>query len=284
MKPNHALRAERLCPISVARYTNPHTRFSFDEPLAADRLAASVDVLSLAGHPLLARLTDEQRQRLALLEAVHVFSLNVSGERELLSGLAQRLWRSSEPAVCDYLQHMLHEENAHSAVFAAFCRRYAGKLYPEPTLSLPREYLPGEEEFLFWARVLIFEQIAIWFNRHQAQDTDVWSVVRRIHEYHAEDEGRHIAFGEALVADLWQELSPAWGSEAQRRVAAQLGSYVNHVLARHVSPAVYRDLGLPLDPLVLREEVLASPTRVALGEKAAAQSRRFLSELGVLPA
>lgn len=275
--------AGRLSRVSAARYDNPHLRFGFHEPLSGERLATSAELISLAGHPLWAELGDERRRQLALREAAHVFSLNIAGERELMTGLAERLWTGARgPALCRYLQHMLHEENAHSVVFAGFCLQYVGKIFPDPARRLPRQYLPGEKEFLFWAQILIFEQIAVWFNRRQAADPELWAVTRRIHEYHAEDEGRHIAFGERCVTELWAELSPGWGEAGRSQVGSYLRRYVEYVLGRHVSADVYRELGLGSDPLALREVVLASPARQRVHEQAAQRSRRLLAQLDAL--
>ena len=162
--------AARLSDISVHTHVDPYRRFEWSPAPDHSLPAKSAALLSLADHPRLVTLCDEQRWQLGLAEMTHFFSLNIAGERELLAGLARRLELGSSPAVSEYLHHFLEEENAHMLVFAQFCRRYAGKIYPNRQMRLPREFLPREEEFLFFAQALIFEEIAAWFNRKLAGD------------------------------------------------------------------------------------------------------------------
>jgi hypothetical protein len=272
----------RLSQISVRSFTNPHTRFAWPERPPRDRLAMSEQLLPLAALPIWATLDDEMRWRVALAEATQFFSINIAGERELMMGLADRLHRGPSPEVSDYLQHFLHEENAHTFVFVNFCQRYSGKIYPDPQMRLPREYLPGEREFLFFAQVLVFEEIANHYNQHMAADDTLWSLSREINDYHTTDEGRHIAFGRQVVEDLWSEWSPQWSDEGRAGVAGYLARYMEAVLRSYVNPQVYRDLGLP-DPLQLRQEALAAPTWRALAAAATDRVSEFLRERGALP-
>jgi hypothetical protein len=263
----------RLSALSVRAFTNPHTRFTFPSEAARDRLAMPEPLLTLAGLP------DEQRWRLALLEATQFFSLNIAGERELMQGLAARLYSGPLAATSEYLQHFLAEENAHTVVFARFCMSYAGKIYPSRELRLEREHLAGEEEFLFFARVLLFEEIANWWNQRIAADDEVWSLAREINEYHALDEARHIAFGRQALAALWERYAPGWPQEARLRISAYLEQYVSATQRSYVNPSVWRDLGMTGDLLEQREQVLARPERRALDEAAAARGLQFLREL-----
>ena len=130
----------RLSALSIAQYTNPYQLFSWPARAADDWPAMSEDLLSLSGHPVVATLTDEQRWRLALLEAVNFFSLNIAGERELMTGLAQRIHRGRAPSLSGYLQHFLQEENAHTVVFSRFCLDYGGMIYAGRQLEFPRRF------------------------------------------------------------------------------------------------------------------------------------------------
>jgi hypothetical protein len=266
----------RLSALSVRAFTNPHTRFHFPDAAARDRLAMPEALLTLRD------LSDEQRWQLALLEAAQFFSLNIAGERELMQGLAARLYVGPLAATSEYLQHFLAEENAHTVVFARFCHSYAGKIYPSRELRLPREYLPGEEELLFFAKVLLFEEIANWWNLRIAGDGEVWSLAREINEYHALDEGRHIVFGRNAVEALWERYAPAWPDEARARIGAYLREYVTATQRGYVNPSVWKDLGVGGDLLALRDEVLARPERRALDEAAAARGLEFLRERGIV--
>lgn len=273
--------AERLSTVSVHTHTNPYRRFEWFATLDHGRPVMSDGLLSLAGHPLLPTLSDEQRWQLGLSEMVHFFSLNIAGERELLTGLSRRLQLGSSPMVSEYLHHFLDEENAHMLVFAQFCQRYVGKIYPSRNMSLPRTFLPGEEEFLFFAQALVFEEIAAWFNRKLAGDAALCPLVREINEYHAVEEARHVLFGRAMLENLYAKSAAAWGDEGRRRIGAYLHAYVQATLRSYVDPIVYADAGLPGDAFALRDEALATTSWRSLEDSAAKRIRMILAGLGM---
>jgi hypothetical protein len=268
----------RLSQLSVSAYSNPHVRFAWPAQAARDRLAMSTELLPMAGHPLYGELDDEQRWRLALLEAVNFFSLNIGGERELIAGIASRLYGNLPAFVSRYLQHFLHEENAHTVVFARFCMDYGGLIFRERAVRLPRQFLPGEEDFVFFARALLFEEIAHFYNRLLADDESLWFLARDINRYHAEDEARHIAFGRLLVADMWERSGAHWSPGERRRIAGDLARYIQSVLRSYVNPDVYRALGLPSG---VRDEILASEHWAALAGKSTRGATRWLKSIGV---
>ena len=268
----------KLTALSVTAYANPYSRFRWTSSASSDRLAMSEELLPLAGLPIFRELSDEQRWRLALLEAVNFFSLNIGGERELMTGLAQRLYQSRPAFISRYLQHFLHEENAHTVVFARFCLDYGGLIFADRQLRFPREFLPGEEEFLFFARVLVFEEIAHFYNRRIAADQSVWSLARDINRYHAEDETRHIAFGRLLVDEMWERFSPAWNPDEQRRIGHYLTRYIATVLQSYVNPEVYRAIGLPAG---IRQQILQSSHWGSLAEESTGRVTRWLKKVGV---
>jgi hypothetical protein len=266
---------------SIRRFANPYTLFEWPEKPDADRFAMSASLTSLFGHPALSRLDDEARWRYHLLEAVHFFSLNIAGEREQLTGLARRLHTGPSTAVSEYMQHVLHEENAHSVVFARFCRAYAGTIYPGFHTHLPREYLPGEEDITFFSRILIFEEVATYFNVQIAADDSVWSLARQINAYHAQDEARHIAFGRRVVEDLWDTYATRWSEEDRARVSQYLRNYLTVTMRGYANPHVYRQVGIEQNARLLREEVLASATRQAVHDAATRRTEKFFRALGV---
>jgi P-aminobenzoate N-oxygenase AurF len=269
----------RLTALSISAYSNPHVLFDWPACAAPDRLAMSTGLLPMAGHPLFAGMNDEQRWRLALLEAVNFFSLNISGERDLMAGLASRLYGDFPVFVSRYLQHFLHEENAHTVVFARFCMDYGGVIFRAREMRFPQQFLPGEEDFVFFARALIFEEIAHFYNRQLADDGSgsVWVLARDINRYHAEDEVRHIAFGRLLVADMWERFGARWNAEEKRRIGRYLARYTQTVLRSYVNADVYRMLGLPAE---VRAEVLASAHWSALAEKSTRGITRWLGTIG----
>jgi hypothetical protein len=270
----------RLTAQSIRAFNNPHVRFVWPVLAAHDRLAMSPALLPMAGHPLFSGLSDEQHWRLALLEAVNFFSLNIVGERELLSGLASRLYGTLPVFVSRYLQHCLHEENAHTVVFAQFCLNYGGVIFQDRQVRFPRQFLPGEEDFLFFARVLIFEEIAHFYNKRMAADDSIWSLARDINRYHAEDEARHIAFGRLLVIEMWERCGAQWSLGERRRIGVYLSKYVQTVQRSYVNADVYRELNLPAE---IRGEILESAHWNALAKASAGDVTRYLCAIGVSP-
>ena len=268
----------RLTAQSVNAAASPNVRFAWPARPAPDRLAMSEALLPLAGHPLLRELDDEQRWHLALVEAVHFFSLNIAGERELLAGLAARLEGDTPLIVSRYLRHFLDEENAHTAVFTRFCLDYGGRIFQDRQVRFPQVFLPGEADFLFFAQALVFEEIAHFYNRQQAADDALWTLARDINRYHAEDEARHIAFGRVFVADLWERFGAQWNPEEKRRIGGYLSRYIQAVQRSYVNEEVYRTLGLPD---TIRDEILASAHWTALAEKSAREITRWLRLVGV---
>ena len=247
--------AGRLTALSLVARSDSNALFDWPSRAATDRLAMSEALLPLAGLPVYRELSDEQRWRLAMLEAANFFSLNIAGERELMSGLAQRLCGDRPASISNYLQHFIDEENAHTAVFARFCLDYGGGIFPDRQVRFPREFAPGEEEFLFFGRVLIFEEVAHFHNKAIANDPGVWPLAREINRYHAEDESRHIAFGRLQLGELWECFAPQWGEDGRRRIGRYLSHYTAVTLRSYVNPDVYRAIGLPAG---VRQAILES--------------------------
>jgi hypothetical protein len=269
---------QRLAAKSIDAFVNPHVRFAWPARPAPDRLAMSPALLPMAGHPVFRELNDEQRWRLSLLEAVNFFSLNIAGERELMTGLASRLYSDLPLYVSRYLQHFLHEENAHTAVFARFCLEYGGLIFRDRQMNFPRQFLPGEEDFVFFARALIFEEIAHFYNQRLAADEELWVLARDINRYHAEDETRHIAFGRLYATEMWDRCGAHWRTEDKLRIAGYLGRYIQTVQRSYVNADVYRNLGLPAE---VREEILLSEHWISVAEQSARSVTRWLRTIGL---
>lgn len=268
---------QKLTALSRIARSDSHGLFDWPSRVATDWLAMSERLLPIAGLAVYRELSDEQRWRLALLEAANFFSLNIAGERELMSGLAQRLYKGRPAFISNYLQHFLEEENAHTAVFARFCLDYGGGIFPDRQIQFPREYSRGEEEFLFFARVLIFEEIAHFYNKAVATDPEVWPLAREINRYHAEDESRHIAFGRLQVEELWERFAVQWSADERSRIGRYLAHYITTVLRSYVNPDVYRAAGLPAG---VRQQILESPHWASLAERSTARITRWLAKIG----
>ena len=268
----------KLTSLSLAARSDSHGLFDWPSHASTDRLAMSEALLPMAGLALDRELGDEQRSRVAMLEAANFFSINIAGERELISGLALRLFKGRPVLISNYLQHFIEEENAHTAVFARFCLDYGGGIFPDRQVQFPCERSADEEEFLFFARVLVFEEIANFYNKTMGEDYDLWPLARDINRYHSEDEARHIAFGRLQVAELWERFAVKWSDEERKQVGGYLRDYTASVLRSYVNPEVYRALGLPAG---VRQQILDSPHWTVLAVKSTERVTRWLARLGV---
>ncbi|MGH9266763.1 MAG: diiron oxygenase, partial [Acidimicrobiales bacterium] len=234
---------ERLCRSSRRAYHNP---YDLEWPSAAGRPGwfTSPELVSLHGTPAWDHLDEAAQMELSFWEAVNFYSLNIHGERLLMEGLAARLYRPGLGAATEYLHHMLDEENKHSVWFGQFCLRYAGRIYPDLTVAFPRAYAPGEEDLLFFAQVLIFEQVVDRFNLAMARDERLVPIAGTINERHHDEEVRHLIFGRRIVEDLWWRHSPAWSAETVAGARAQLRAFFEATWRSFYNPRAYRDAGL----------------------------------------
>jgi P-aminobenzoate N-oxygenase AurF len=270
---------ERLCRASRDAYRNPYATIDWPETLEPEAWCMTPELLSLHGTEAYAALCGETRKRLAFFECVNFFSLNIHGERVLVQGLARHLYEKggASPA---YLHHFLDEENKHMIYFGEFCRRYAGKIYEDRKLAFAREHAPGEESFLFFAKVLVFEEIVDGYNVRMARDPELAPIVRWINELHHRDEARHLAFGRLAVQELYEKWSPQWPEDTRRDVLRHLESYVVACWREYYNPEVYRDAGLA-DPVALREAAFAHPESRERRRAMSARCLRSLREAGV---
>jgi hypothetical protein len=267
----------RLIDRSTGAGANRYAGFAWSAP-AQDRLAMSPAFTPLAGLPVYRELNDERRWQLALLEAVSFFSLNISGERDLMRGLEARVAGAVPEHVSRYLPCFLHEEAAHTEVFKRFCHTYGGFIFRDRQVRFPQEFLPGEENFVFFARALIFEEIADFYNRKLAADDTLWLLARDINRYHAEDEARHIAFGRLYVSTLWEELGKHWTVEEKARIAGSLKRYLHSVQRSYVNADVYQKLGMAPE---VREEILRSAHWTTIAAQSARKVTRWLGAIGL---
>ena len=122
------------------QFRNPYTWLVFPEEVNRTRWFTSPELISLDPTPLWEGLSDEQRRVLRFWDAVNFYSLNIHGEKTLIEGVARVLYRRDLLDASDYLHHILDEESKHRLYFGTFCRRDAGKIYPD-TSSFTRESL-----------------------------------------------------------------------------------------------------------------------------------------------
>jgi hypothetical protein len=274
---------ERLCRVSVGASGDLCAGCDWPQRIAPHEWCMSPELISLHGTAVYASLDEAQARRLSLYEAVNFFSLNIHGERALVAGIAERLDGRGGDSVSRYLQHFLAEETRHMALFAQFCRRYAGKVYREKKFALPRAYAAGEAEFLFFARVLVFEEIVDGYNCCMAGDRRLAAIARQINRLHHRDESRHLAFGRHIVAQLFEQHAPHWSASELDRVRAELSAYFGACWSEYCNPDAYRDAGLG-DPYAARALALGDAARRQHRAAFSAAPIAYLREHGILTA
>ena len=275
----------RLSTVSRSSPRDPNETTHWPEPDSLDRAQwfTSPELISVYGTPLWDSLDDHARRQLSFWEAVGFYSLNIHGEKLLIEGIARRLYQPGLEDVAEYLHHFLDEENQHSIWFATFCLRYGGKIYPDRKVAFPREYAPGEEDLLFFARVAVFEELVDRYNSAMGRDDRLAPVARRINANHHAQETRHLVFGRRLVEHLWRCHAPGWSDETVAGVRAHLAGYVMATWREYYNPDVYRDAGFP-DPYATARQAWDHPATAAHRAALTARSLRWLYEAGILEA
>ena len=273
--------AARLSHLSERSYQNPYTAVAWPDAVDPERdWFSSPELLSVYGTPLWDNLDQPARRRLAFFEAANFYSLNIHGEKSLMQGLAGRLYRKDLADVADYLHHFLDEENKHSIFFGGFCTRYA-RIYRTRqvawTESRPREV----EDFLFFAKTMIFEEIADRYNWLQGRDARLHPVARFINNNHHFEESRHLVFGRQLVAALWNACAPDWGDAGVADVRSYLEQFLVASWREYYNPDVYADAGFE-DPWGSAETAWSAPAQREHRRSVSAKCTQFLFTTGIL--
>lgn len=272
--------ARKLAASSRRTYQNPYEAISWPDDLDRHQWFSSPELISLYGTRFWDELTDEERQELSFWEAVNFYSLNIHGEKSLMEGLAHRLYQPGMEPVSEYLHHFLDEENKHSVWFGTFCTRYAGKVYPDRKVVFPRDYVDGEEDFLFFAKVAIFEEIVDRYNVAQGRDERLAPVARQINANHHAEETRHLVFGRRIVDELWRQWSPVWPAEVVTGIRDYLSAYLVSTWKEYYNPDVYRDAGFA-DPYAVARQAWDAPAPRAHRQAITARCLRTFLEAGV---
>jgi hypothetical protein len=274
----------KLCEASRRKCVDPYTYVEWPDTLDPGQWFTSPELISIHGTPRWELLDDAARAKLSFFEAVNFCSINIHGEKTLIEGLAQRMYRTDDAvweACSPYLHHFIDEENKHLVYFGGFCRRYADKIYPDRKLDFPRKYAPGEEDFLFFARVLVFEEIVDVHNQRMANDDRLAPIARRINLIHHLEETRHLVFGREIVGGLFARHAPGWNSRTLESVRGYLAAYLVATWREYYNPEVYADAGLD-DPYDLAEEAFQDEGRRAQRREISSNLVSYLLERGIL--
>ncbi|MGZ3742401.1 MAG: diiron oxygenase [Pseudobdellovibrionaceae bacterium] len=273
--------AKKLTAQSIKGFYNPFTHIPFPERIERHSWFTSPELISIFGSSTWKKLTEAQQKNLSFFETINFFSLNIHGEKSLLEGLTQKLYESENPDITDYIHHFIDEENKHMYFFGTFCEKYAGKIYPDRKLVFPREYAPGEEEFLFFIKIFVFEEIVDYYNITAARDERVDSLSRQINLNHHEDEVRHLAFGRVLINDLFKTHSPQWSAETLTGIREYIRAYYMTTWREYYNPDIYADAGLE-NPYDLAIEIYESDKAKEHRNRASRTSLQYLKKCGVI--
>ncbi len=274
--------ALRLSQRSAEAAANPRMPLPWPSAWPVEAWCMSPELISIQGTPTWDGLDELARRRLSFFECANFFALNIHGERALMEGIARRLYARDLAPYAHYLHHFLAEENQHMTWFGGFCQRYAGKIYPDRKLVVPREHAPGEEDLLFFARVLVFELIVDGYNQRMAKDGRLHPLVCEINRRHHEDESRHLAFGRLVVEDLWQRHAPRWSPETRAGVRHYMAAYVEATWREYYNPDVYRDAQLA-EPYQVARDAFLAPAARARRDEVQRRCVRILDDIGMWP-
>jgi hypothetical protein len=274
--------ATRLTKASRKKLWDVYNTFNWPEALEANVWYMPPELISIYGTPVYEALTEAQQKRLSLFELGNFFSLVLQGERPLVQGLVDRLYaKGNTVPVNEYLHHFVDEENKHMVMFGEFCNRYIGKVYPEKKIVLPKTYAKGEEEVVFYCKVMVVEELGDYYNLAIEKDERVDALVREINKVHHIDEARHLAFGRVQLAELFARFSPDWSAETLAGFREWLVAYLRASWGDYYNPAMYRDAGLA-DSYEVRQMAMAHPACAAQRQKASAKVVSYFVKTGLL--
>jgi len=274
---------ERLGNLSIERAWSPYTGFDWPETLDPEaEYYMTPELMSLYGTESFESLSEAQRKRLSFHEINNLFSFVLLGERAVIGGMTEVMYRKDTMGpITDYMHHFVDEENRHMVMFSIFCNKYLGKVYPEKKVTIDRKLAPGEEDLVFYCRVLIVEELGDVYNRRMMIDENINDLVRQINEYHHLDESRHLSFGRAWAAELFKKHSENWTAEQLQTFQSWLGEFFVSSWSDFYNPSVYRDAGLD-NAYQLRLDAMSNPTQQAFRESTSAKLLKFFLKHGFL--
>ncbi|WP_405448562.1 diiron oxygenase [Streptomyces achromogenes] len=277
-----ALVYDRLSAKASSRYYTPYPTFDWPPALPGDEYWFTPELLSVHGTEYADELSDKQLCALSRWESVNFHSLNVHRIRDLLIEVTRRVHTPGFEVPSEFFHHWVGEENEHMWLFATFCQKYGGRIYPDDRLRPPSAGLdPALEDFLVFARILVSQQIVDHYTARLAADTRLHPAIRQLSRIHHRDGSRHLAFGARLVRLLWERLAEAGlGEDGRRAAGRRLSEYLRAAMASFYHPAAYRDAGLAAGS-DLRKRLLDHPARRAAHAHVLHETTDFLNRIGV---
>lgn len=275
-------RARQLLDASKSKFYNPYTLLEWPVTVGEHLPCMGDSLMSLAGTDIFGDLDAAARKKLSFFETVNLFSVILHGEGSFVAGIAERIHLPATRPYAAYLHSIIDEENKHMMLFAEFCTRYAGAVYPSRGDGFSGDSDERVADLLFFARAMVFESLFSYYNRLIATDPSVDPFVRRIHQLHLLDEARHVAFGHELLAAGIRDLRSQGLDPLVQYCAAQLHDFVQILRVALCSAEVYADAGI-LNPIQARRLALDNPAGPGAFPAAARSLQRMLCACG-LPA
>lgn len=274
--------SQRLSAKSRESFYDVYRRFDWVERLDPDRWGMTPEILSLYGTPVWDTLTDEQKHRLSILEQANLFANTLHGEQILVAGLSHQLYgKKLSDEITDYLHHFLDEENKHMVMFGLFCRKYAGRVYPEKKLAFPKEYGPGEEIIGFYAMAMIVEDFGDYYNIRTMKDDRCDPLPREISQLHHVDESRHLAFDRAYLTELCEQWLGQWDEAQRSKFGTWLDGFMKANWATYYNPTVYQEIGIE-KPYEVRRLAMEDPYQREHRAKVQSKLAGFFQKIGLL--
>jgi hypothetical protein len=235
-----------LAQLSTTSEHDPIDPAQMEWPASVDPAAwyFSPELISLYDTAVWHAMNEAQQKRLSFFEAVNFFSLNIHGEKYLVSEISHNLFDGEESELSRYLLHFVEEETRHMMYFSGFCQRYANRIYPDRTMHSEPSGDPELDRFMLFARINVFEEIVDHYNKTMAADERLAPVAREINRIHHHEELRHLAFGRRFLADCLERHVDSWDDERRGELRRQLSAYVDYVWKQYYNPDVYQDAGV----------------------------------------
>ena len=273
--------AAKLVHLTHADTYNPYADLEW--PSVIDGLWMAPELMSVHGTPLADELDEHTYLDLNKWECTKFFSLNVNGIRDLLVALTQRLHAPGYENISEYMHCFITEENEHMWYFAKFCDDYAGKIYEERAVGAEEVPEKDIDNFLIFARALVFEQLVDIYNRKMGEDERLHPFARQLNQLHHVDEVRHIAYGQLYCEVAFRQLEEKHPQSRLDAVREALERFIRLCIVRLYPAEAYRDTGLER-PVRIRSELLRHPARIEYNDELSAAIAKPFVTAGILPA
>lgn len=245
---------KKINSLAKVKYCNPFTAIEWPEHLIIDKPFFSFELLSIYETSYFAALTVAQKNKLSFYECVNFFSLNVAEENALIKAVSELRLKLSNQDIDDFIFHLIDEENKHIYWFSTFCQKYNRGLYKNTVIASAYKESSDLDAFIVFAKILIFEEVAVHYNSFISRDQSVDGLTRKINSLHLADEVRHLSAGAEVLSIL---RSRSWTSEQIALLENKLFSYFDSIWVRFCNSKMYSDAELKT-PYLLAPEAIAS--------------------------